>query len=188
MPDLSLNDSIDDPDLMPKHSAKTPKTTDKHSVHADLISFATPKSNFDLFQTYDAQRLEQAKHELDEKFSQSLPLRFGYAHDLETRRQLEESKAQMELLEKSIGDIEGKILELSSTDVLCQESKDDSDLIDNLDDSFAPLKSGFLVEGGTPKLKTSQNSASETSDTADIRARMKQLKEAASRIRSNYKH
>lgn len=189
MPDLSLNDSFGDQNQLPKKSEKTPNTFDRQVLNQDLISFTTPKANFDLFQTYDAQRLDQAKQELDEKFSQSLPLRFGYARELETQQQLQESKAQMELLEKSIGDIEGKILELSSNNVLHQDAKDDSDLIDNLDDSFAPLKSGFLVEGGTPKSKNmSENNASETTDSSDIRARMKQLKEAASRIRSNYRY
>ncbi|CAC5426354.1 HAUS6 [Mytilus coruscus] len=191
MPDMPLEDSFGESygaGIPNNTSNYSNKAINRDSVGLDLISFTTPKSDVNLFQTYDARKLKEAKHDLDEIFSQSLPLRVENIRQAETKQQLTENKTQLKQLEKSIGELEGKLLEISSNEFLNPDSKDDSDLIDNLDDSFVPVKGGVLVEGGTPlKSRSLQNvNKVPTNNSNDIRTRMQQLKEVAKKISSDF--
>ncbi|XP_076103662.1 uncharacterized protein LOC143072553 isoform X2 [Mytilus galloprovincialis] len=190
MPDMPLEDSFCESygAEMPNDTSNySNKAINRESVGFDLMSF-TPKSEVNLFQTYDVKKLEEAKHDLDEIFSQSLPLRVENIRQAETKQQLTENKTQLKELEKSIGELEGKLLEISSNEFLNPDSKDDSDLIDNLDDSFVPLKGGVLFEGGTPLKPRSLQNINEvpTNNSNDIRTRMQQLKEVAKKISSDF--
>ncbi|KAK3601053.1 hypothetical protein CHS0354_029279 [Potamilus streckersoni] len=69
------------------------------------------------------------------------------------------------------------------------DNDDEADLLASLNDSFAPLKQGFHVEGGTPKMKdksdTSRMESDGLMDLDEIRLKFQKLQEATSKVRQD---
>ncbi|KAL3866084.1 hypothetical protein ACJMK2_043422 [Sinanodonta woodiana] len=69
------------------------------------------------------------------------------------------------------------------------DNDDEADLLASLNDSFVPLKQGFHLEGGTPKMKVKSDASrmelDGSTDLDEIRLKFQKLQEATSRVRQD---